>query len=193
MAQQPITDLFTELISKSINNGFNDSYITHCLNIIEENYSECHNIQEQNYHNVLLDAIQSINIDKFYIALAFAYMNDELEPEDTLLFIVTFFMKLLSSDDCNCNCNCNCNFEEIFRLPKIRNLIEFNLNEMIPDYQLLKDNNDNFVAYKVIYSRLHTINPSHKAIEILRNMFVDIETKPLRRSVRQKKKPERYF
>lgn len=114
MAQQPITDLFNELISKSISNGFTDSYITHCLNIIEENYSKCHNIQEKNCDTILFNAIQSMSIDEFYIALAFAYMNDELEPEDTLFFIVLFFIKSLSSFDCDCD------FEEMLRLPKIK-------------------------------------------------------------------------
>lgn len=64
---------------------------------------------------------------------------------------------------------------------------------MIPDYQLLDHNNDRFIAYKVIYQRLKTINPDNKAIEIFRNMYIDIETKLLRRSLRQKHKPERYL
>jgi len=63
---------------------------------------------------------------------------------------------------------------------------------MIPDYQLLENNNDKFIAYKVIYERLKKDNPDNKALEILRNMFTDIETNPLRRSFRQKHKPKRY-
>jgi len=95
--QKPITDLFSVLISKSISNGFTDLYITHCLNIIEEKYCNIqkynlqkYNLQKHNYETLILNSIQSMNIDDFYSALALAYMNDQIEPEDTLLFIVSF-------------------------------------------------------------------------------------------------------
>ena len=187
--ERPITDLFSELLSNLIKIGFTDNYITHCLNIIEQNYSECHNIQGKNYETLLYDAITSMNINDFYIALAFSYITQEFEPEDTMLFIIAFFMKLLSSNDNNYN------FREILQIPKIKYLLEFNLNEMIPNLQL--KNNSNFIAYKVIYDRLKIVNPYNIVLGILEEMYPNIcltsLNKPMRKSMRQKRKPSRFI
>jgi hypothetical protein len=164
--ERPITDVFSELLTDLIDFSFTDDYITHYLNIIEQNYSECHNIQGKNYETLLYDAITSMNINDFYIALAFSYMTQEFEPEDTMLFIIAFFMKLLSSNDYTYN------FKEILQIPKIKYLLEFNLNEMIQDFQL--KNNSNYIAYKVIYDRLKIENPYNIVLGILEEIYPNI-------------------
>jgi hypothetical protein len=190
---QPITDLFTKLISESIKEGFSDAYIIHCMDIIEDYYSyldDISYINSTNYEVLLLNAIKSLNVKDFCIALAFSYVTQELEPEDTLLFIVEFCTTLINNSDLQ-------NIEHSLENLRLKKLMEFNLNDMIPDYQ---PQFDNFIAYKIVYDKLKIDGCIKKKLEILHKVFPNIysqrkrkyETEePIRKSIRNRRKPDK--
>jgi len=190
---EPITDLFTKLISESIKEGFSDSYIIHCMDIIENYYSYLDNIfsiNSTNYEVLLLNAIESLNVKEFCIALAFSYVTQELEPEDTLLFIVEFFTTLIKNYDLQ-------NIEDNLENSRLKELMEFNLNDMIPDYETPFDN---FIAYKIVYDKLKKECCDEEKLAILRKVFPNIDSslkrkleikEPIRKSIRQRRKPDK--